>query len=40
MSHVLLPRLETDAAIFWPETKRLTKLLAESRGGERVTAEQ
>lgn len=32
--------LQTDAAIFWPEIKRLTKLLAESRGGERVPSEQ
>ena len=32
--------LQTDAAIFWPEIKRLTKLLAESRGGERVPPEQ
>jgi hypothetical protein len=32
--------LQTDAAIFWPEIKRLTKLLAESRGGERVPEEQ
>ena len=32
--------LQTDAAIFWPEIKRLTKLLAQSRGGERVPAEQ
>ena len=32
--------LQTDAAIFWPEIKRLTKLLAESRGGERVPTEQ
>jgi hypothetical protein len=32
--------LQTDAAIFWPEIKRLTKLLAESNGGERVASEQ
>ena len=32
--------LQTDAAIFWPEIKRLTKLLAESRGAERVPSEQ
>jgi len=32
--------LQTDAAIFWPEIKRLTKLLAESSRGERVPAEQ
>ena len=32
--------LQTDAAIFWPEIKRLTKLLAESSRGERVAAEQ
>jgi hypothetical protein len=32
--------LQTDAAIFWPEIKRLTKLLAESSGGESVPSEQ
>jgi len=33
--------LQTDAAIFWPEIKRLTKVLLESRAGvERVPIEQ
>jgi len=32
--------LQTDSAIFWPEIKRLTKLLSESRGGERVPEQQ